>query len=864
MKLRPLSAVLALFVTIGAMVAMASDFHAYQRMTPGGIRAVLPSSLRTVIDLSGPWQRSVRGTSTGSVNLPCVDPADETVVYSRQVRVDQATLQRHAWQLYFLGVSDEVELRVNGRTIQRYPGGLAPFSVRIPERTLVNGTNTVELVVAPIGQRTALIERNARHGQRVGMGVLREVFLVGTPHVWTSEVRTTSTINGGSATVSVRTTVSGTAVERLTDAGADGALAAGTATVDLDVTLATADGTVVARSTPRPVSVERSRSVTTTTDLTVVAPKLWSPANPSLYTCTVRLQSGGRVIDDISTNVGIRTIRVGRGERGRQVFVNDSAMLVQAVEYMEEYPRVGISMSAAQMEYDVALMKTLGVNTVRVRHGAPHPYFLHLCDTYGLFVIAELPAADVPTSLLAHDDVQARLRNAAERLVSGLDAHPALLAYGLSDGLEESSPEVAGYHADVRKILRGSANTLLVKSIDPGSLPMVSEGGFDLIILRFTTLDDIASLPSIVRQATKTIRDAAILACVGSFVSPNSGNGYSDPRSAEAQAVRLRDAYKTSIAAGLGGIVVWTFNDYRLERPALLVDTDEPYIATSGLVDQWRQPRVAYSMYKALINDEKEPLLQARDYSADTPLVFIVTGIVLALILVFLINRSRRFREYLLRAILRPYNFYADIRDQRILSAVQTAILGMVIASCVGLVLASLLYFLRTDALVEYILHLTIPSNGLFDLLRFIAWRPSLAVITFSAAVFGMLLLLAVILRLGAMFVKGRIFFRDTLTIAVWSSLPLVLLLPIGVALYQVLSTDAMSLWIPAVIAGVVLWIILRALRATSVVFDVRAGLVYLTGFILLAVTLGTTIWWCDAQYELYAFLRHYAAVVAS
>jgi uncharacterized membrane protein YfcA len=124
-------------------------------------------------------------------------------------------------------------------------------------------------------------------------------------------------------------------------------------------------------------------------------------------------------------------------------------------------------------------------------------------------------------------------------------------------------------------------------------------------------------------------------------------------------------------------------------------------------------------------------------------------------------------------------------------------------------------------------------------------------------------MLVSALLRIGAMFIKGRIFFRDTLTIVVWSALPLVVLLPLGIALYQLLSAESISVWIPLLLLATALWFLSRSLRATSVVFDVRPWMVYSIGggFILgLTVLLfGVYESWYDAS----AFLQYYVAVVA-
>lgn len=853
--------------TLGiASIRMNADYNDYVRLGPDQLRTIVPSSTREVVDLSGPWQREIDGKAEGIVSLPATETQQGRVVYRRTVRIDAEMLQSHSWQLYFLGVTDEVELRINKRFVQRYPGGMVPFSARVPERLFVNGTNEIELVVNSYGEKTRLVEMFARSAQKNSMGLLREVFLVGTPHVWTNDVRAKVSIGANGATVTLGATITGGAVERLMSSGTPSdALTYGKAGVTVEAVLSkTRGGDAIARGGATSITIERARSANMAFQLTVGNPDLWSPSSPSVYYATIRIEYNGVLVDEYVTTIGLRTLSIATNNGSRKLIVNGSPMTVNAIEYIEEYPSLGPSMSYRQMEQDVSMMKTLGVNAVRFRHGSPHPYLLDLCDRYGLMVFVELPAADIPKAYLPHEEITARIKNTAERLITYIDAHPSVLAYGLSEGLQEDVQETADFHASLLSIFRSTGSKLVYKVVPSSEARVLVEGGFDMVLIRMCTTADRAYFAETLKDVMKRTSRAAIIPCFGAVVSPMNMNGFSDPLSNEAQAVTLRDSYKTTMSLGLAGIVVWSFNDYALEKPTMLVDHDDPYVCTSGLVDVWRQPRVSYAMLKSLINDEKEPLLQARDYSADTPLIFIALGIILALVLAFLVNRSRRFREYLLRSLLRPYNFYADIRDQRILSTVQTVILGAVIAFCVGLVDASLVYFLRTDALVEYLLHLLFPSNAVYEVLRFVAWRPTLAVITLSIVVFACIMILAVVLRISAMFIKGRIFFRDTLTITVWSALPLIILLPIGITLYKVLSTDAMSIWVPIIIAGVIVWFFSRTLRATAVVFDVRPSMVYGIGAGIFAFTTLALIFWYNTSYGFLSFLQYYWKVVSA
>ncbi len=862
---RPLLLVLFFFCTITHVIGQPQNFNAYRTLGQKEIAALMQSDTRTVINLGGNWQRIEDGVPKEAVYLPSGGGFNDGLHVRRIIRLDASTLAERSWQIMFLGVSDEVELRVNNRNIMRYPGGMVPFVARIPEQALMPGNNTIELVVTVAGDRTLRVEQFARNARRRQMGILREILLIGTPHVWSSDVRSNISLatGHGSASVTVQATINGGLVERIAGDSTN-ELVRGRVNATVEATLTSPDGAIVARSSAQVVQIEQSRQVQTTMKLDVANPRLWSPSSPSIYKLTVNVSVGGRLLDAQGSNVGIRSVRIGSTERGRRFMLNDSAVFINAVEYVEDYPGLGATLSSHLMERDVSLLKTLGVNAVRFSSGSPHPYMLHLCDTYGIMVLCELPAIDIPRSILPDEETTARLNNAGERLLTYAGTHPSIVAIGLGSGLEEGAETVEAYFRQFSGILRRNGSRLLYKVIPAALASRASEGGFDLVVVHFATEHDRAGFDNTIRSCARAMSRACVLTSLGAVLSPENRNGISDPLSNEAQAVIIRDGYRATVAAGLGGCVVWTFNDYALQRPSMLTDGSNPYERTSGLVDEWRQQRVSYAMLKSLINDEKEPLLQARDHSDVTPLVFIVTGIVLGLLLVLLINRSRRFREYLLRAIVRPYNFYADIRDQRILSTIQTSVLGVVIASSVGLIMASLLHYMRTDAEIEYLLHLFIPSSQVYEALRFIVWRPALAVVVCSVFMLFVFLVFATLLRIGAMFVRGRILMRDTFTIVVWSALPLVILLPLGIAFYQVLSADAMSVWVPLAIGVITVWFIVRMLRATSVVFDVSSTIVYLVGFGFVVFALGSIAWIYIGRYDAAAFVQYYLAVVSA
>lgn len=418
----------------------ATDFHAYKRLEQQALDALFASPTRTVIDLSGTWEYTIDGGTQQTCDVPRGFAERSEMTFRRQIRIDASTLRSHTWHMQFLGVVDDVILRINGRSVQKYPGGMVPFLVRIPDRMLTAGINTIELAVSPISQKTYQIDRMARYATKQNIGLIREAFLVGTPHVWSSDVSVNTSVRQGIAQIDTRVLVSGGDVASLaTSMG----MSAGTERLAVTIEAVThdANGIVVARSNVASTTVERLRTVPIQLGTTIANPSRWTPWSPYLYRMAIRISANGRLIDERSVSIGIRTLSVQKGMNDRQIFLNDSAVFLNTLEYVESHPTLVSTMTEQQLRQDVALFKTLGINAIRIRNHAPHPYLVHLCDQYGIMMFIEVPASEVPRALLQHEEVKARMRNIAERLVSAYDHHPSVVGYGVSTSLQESAPE---------------------------------------------------------------------------------------------------------------------------------------------------------------------------------------------------------------------------------------------------------------------------------------------------------------------------------------------------------------------------------------------------------------------------------------
>ena len=159
-------------------------------------------------------------------------------------------------------------------------------------------------------------------------------------------------------------------------------------------------------------------------------------------------------------------------------------------------------------------------------------------------------------------------------------------------------------------------------------------------------------------------------------------------------------------------------------------------------------------------------------------------------------------------------------RDQRILSRSQTVMLAVVIAGTVALMFTTLLYHSRRSTEAEYLLMLLFPQEGLKSVLSSLAWRPDIGILYIIILVLLKQVIVSALLRVVALFVPGRITFGDTYIITVWSCLPILFFLPFATILVRALDVSSVSLWLMlALIMGI--WVVIRILRATIVVFDV-------------------------------------------
>jgi beta-galactosidase len=151
--------------------------------------------------------------------------------------------------------------------------------------------------------------------------------------------------------------------------------------------LLNAEGRVAFSGVADPVSLAPGEDRALTQDLRVLAPRLWSPRTPDLYTLRAEIVENGLVVDDEMTRIGIRRIKISsEGFR-----INGEDIFLRGTNRHQEYPYIGYALSDAAQYRDAMKIKDAGFDYIRLSHYPHAPAFMNACDELGLVVMDCIP-----------------------------------------------------------------------------------------------------------------------------------------------------------------------------------------------------------------------------------------------------------------------------------------------------------------------------------------------------------------------------------------------------------------------------------------------------------------------------------------
>lgn len=120
--------------------------------------------------------------------------------------------------------------------------------------------------------------------------------------------------------------------------------------------------------------------------LNIKEPNRWSAEEPNLYNLIISLKNDLlNETQSIHTRVGFRAFEI----KGNKMYINGKPILFKGVNRHETHPLKGRALSTLDMEFDIREIKKNNINSVRTSHYPNHPYFISLCNEYGIYVVDE-------------------------------------------------------------------------------------------------------------------------------------------------------------------------------------------------------------------------------------------------------------------------------------------------------------------------------------------------------------------------------------------------------------------------------------------------------------------------------------------
>ena len=195
----------------------------------------------------------------------------------------------------------------------------------------------------------------------------------------------------------------------------------------------------------------------------VKEPHLWNGlADPYCYQCVASIVKGEEVLDTVTVTYGYRSFHVNP-DTG--FYLNGKSLPLRGVARHQDRLNKGWAISKEDHAEDVALIKELGANTIRLAHYQHDQYFYDLCDRTGFVLWAEIPFISqfIPT-----EEAYKNTISQMTELIAQNYNHPAICFWGISNEIL-----IGPDREDLRQNLRDLNE--LAKSMDPSRLTTMAQ-----------------------------------------------------------------------------------------------------------------------------------------------------------------------------------------------------------------------------------------------------------------------------------------------------------------------------------------------------------------------------------------------------
>lgn len=356
--------------------------------------------------------------------------------YTRKLFVPETEKGRRLF-LRFEGANTVANVFVNGKMIGEHRGGYGAFVFEITNAVKYGKDNTVLVRVNNAEQLDVmpLVGDFNFYG-----GIYRDVHLLSMPEVCISPLDYASpgvylvqnSVTDEKAEVTARVVLSNSS-ETAHDAVVKVRLMDG----DREVLSEVKECKLKAKDNLQTVEVP----------FTVVKPHLWNgTADAHLYRVEVSLIKDGTEADCVSQPLGLRYYET---DPDKGFFLNGRHLALHGVCRHQERAEVGNALRPEHHDEDVALMKEMGVNAVRLAHYPQASYVYDLMDRNGIVAWAEIPFVGpggyADKGFVDQASFRENGREQLREMIRQHYNHPSICFWGIFNELKEDGDNPVEY-----------------------------------------------------------------------------------------------------------------------------------------------------------------------------------------------------------------------------------------------------------------------------------------------------------------------------------------------------------------------------------------------------------------------------------
>jgi hypothetical protein len=777
------------------------------------------SQTRNIIPLDGTWwvyQTNAKKVDRVSVTVPSIFEGEGDLTFERQFIITSDDYKNKILTLNFLGLNYSADIFINNINIYRHTGGGYPFSLTLPKDILnYNQPNilTVKLHYKLDSENTIPVKQRFLFPQSYG-GIFRDVYIHLVPNVSINDLNANTLIDfkHGNAAVkeSLNITDKNFKIDSLT-LNKD---------YKLTVSIIEPDGHVVS-STDDKFKIQKGQEYNFSKEIELRSPVLWSPSNPGSYKISARIAFDGQTIDTTAKSFCIYSLTAD----SNSISLNNQKIQLAGVTYIPSFNDHGSLLTYEDMEKNIRIIKNTGFNAVRFAKYSPNPYYLELCRRYGLLAFIELPLNYIPGTISAQKNFDVRCKNYLNGFLHAYGKYPSVAAIGVGSSFSPSSEQNISLAEKLAASIKSQGNFLTYCSFDGFDISPIKN--IDLYGIEFfnSTLENEFEKFSAAQD--KMGKGRVFIGGATYPVSAGKTDGYVNDYSYEAQAKYFNDLIDFSKKDSVSGYFINTMFNYQGDFPSLVAGYNNDDIYNIGILnDNQNVESLSYKVIYSKLHNEEKITIPIGSKKNDAPMEFIVFGILLAILLGVVVNSGRKFREDATRSLMRPYNFFADVRDQRIISGFHTTILAIIIAAVLALLTSNILFYLRFNLEWEKVL-ISTGYIKIVNAVSYLSWHPLTSLLYLTLFYIAVLLLLTIIVKVASFFVRNIVYYSNVYFTVIWACLPLVLLIPVGVILYRILIADVANIYIYLLLIFFGLWVFYRLIKGIYVTFDVNPSNVY-------------------------------------